>query len=171
MLVGIMAIFEMAISFDTQQMSFRPPDDDYFGSNAQAADRDLMVLLDTPNLLQSIGESVGTKLVPLRGSSLCDQLMCRINLGAQDLCADSNQFDSLLFGNSSAASYQPGEPTRSSSSELVGSCALSFPPPQSDHRVLVAPNQSNDPLELARQPYLMYSCSINQESICSFEQD
>ena len=70
MLTGIMAIFEMAISFDNQQMNFRPPNDSYLGSKGQAADRDLMTLLSTPKLLNSMGRTVGGQQQPWSGSSL-----------------------------------------------------------------------------------------------------
>ena len=42
MISGIMAIFDMAVSFDAQQMRFRPARSDYSGSSAQQADQDLM---------------------------------------------------------------------------------------------------------------------------------
>ena len=169
MMAGIMAIFEMAISFDSQQLNFKPLSTSYLGSKAQTADRDLMSLLATRNLLQSIGKNVGVQRQPLTGTALCDQLMCRMEAGFQNVCEGSNKHDSVLFAQSPASSYRPGLQTTSSSPALIGSCALSSP--QSDHRVLIAPTQSADPVEVERRPYRLYSCSLDQESTCSFEQN
>ena len=169
MMTGIMAIFEMAISFNTQQMNFKPPNTSYLGSKAQTADRDLMTLLATPDLLQSMGKTVGIQRQPLTGMTLCDQLMCRMELGFQNVCEGSNKYDSALFGQSPASSYRPGLQSTSSNTSLIGSCALSSP--QSDHRVLIAPNQSSDPVEVERRPYHLYSCSLDQNSTCLFEQN
>ena len=167
MLTGIMAIFEMAISFDNQQMNFRPPNDSYLGSKGQAADRDLMTLLSTPKLLNSMGRTVGGQQQPWSGSSLCDQLMCRVDPGSQSLCQGTNAYDGTLFGQSPLAFYRPGLQTTSSSPGLLGSCALS----SSNHRVLVVPNASADPIDVAMRPYRLYSCPLEQESTCSFEEN
>lgn len=167
MLTGIMAIFEMSISFDSQQMSFRPPLDSYLGSQAQTADRDLMALLATPDLLDTLGRTVGSQKRPWTGLSLCDQLLCRVNPGEQSRCQQGNSYDSTMFSNSPLSLYRPGLQTTSSSQGLAGSCALSAP--QSDHRVLIVPSDSSEPLELARRPYSFYSCSLDQESTCDFE--
>ena len=169
MLTGIMAIFEMAVSFNSQQMNFRPPGDSYLGSKAQTADRDLMALLATPDLLISMGRDVSGQQQPWTGQSLCDQLMCRVEPGFQSVCQGTNAYDDTLFGQSPLASYRPGLQTTSSSPGLLGSCALSSP--QSDHRVLVVPNASADPIDVAMRPYQLYSCSLEQETTCSFEQD
>ncbi len=160
MMTGIMAIFEMAISFDAQQMNFRPPRDSYHGSNAQMADRDLMALLATPGLLQSMGQSVGAQQTPLTGQALCDQLLCRMDATLQAQCQGANAYDKF-FDQRPVSTYRPGLQTTSSASALVGSCALSSP--KSDHRVLIAPNPSMDP------PYRLFSCSLDEQSTCSFE--
>ena len=146
MLTGIMAIFEMAISFDSQQMNFRLPRDSYVGSNAQTAERDLMGLLAKPNPFQSTGQTTGTVAKSFSGVALCDQLMLKMD---------------------PSLNYRPGLQTTSTSSELIGSCALSSS--QSDHRMLIAPNTSTDPFVLARRPYRLFSCSLDQESTCPFE--
>ena len=166
MLTGIMAIFEMAISFSNQQMNFRPPGDVYVGSTAQTADRHLMTLLSTPDLLNSMGHTVGVQQQPWSGQALCDQLMCRVEPGFQSSCQGSNAYDAELFSQSPIGSYRPGLQTTSSSPGLLGSCALSSP--QSDHRVLVVPNAS---IDVATRPYRLYSCFLEKESTCSFERN
>ncbi len=169
MMTGIMTIFEMAISFNGQQIDSSPPNDLYFGSTAQTADRDLMTLLAAPNLLDSIGKSVGVNRQPLTGLSLCDQLMCRFEPSFQNLCDGGNSYDAILFAQSPAASYRPGLQTTSSSPALIGSCALSSP--KSDHRVLISPSVSKELLELERRPYNLYSCSLEDETTCPFEKN
>jgi len=167
MLTGIMTIFEMAVSFRTQQIRFRPPSDSYGSSNAPQVDRDLMALLATPDLIDSIGQTVGVQRVPLTGLALCDQLLCRMDALSADRCEAPNQYDAPLFDGSPASEYVVGEQTRSTSELLIGSCALSGP----QHRVLIAPNPTTDPLALALRPYRLFSCSLDQGSSCSFEQN
>ena len=81
MLTGIMAMFEMAMSFNAQQMQFRPPTDSYSGSTYQQADQDLLRLLTKKDLLLTLGNNGA----PWSGTALCDQLSCRFNPVAQGL--------------------------------------------------------------------------------------
>ena len=67
MLTGIMAMFEMATSFNSQQLQFRPPPDAYSGTDAQQADRDLLQLFSDDKILDTLGD--GTN--PLAGDDLC----------------------------------------------------------------------------------------------------
>ena len=156
MLTGIMAMFEMAMSFNTQQMQFRPPRDSYSGSIYQQADRDLLRLL-TKNDLSA---------VLLTGSDLCKQLRCRINPVAQEDCESANAYDKQMFEFSPLKSYARSVDTTSNSAELSGACALA----SGQHRVFVVPNASQDPLARAGEDYRIYSCVMGeQETECPFE--
>ena len=162
MLTGIMAMFEMAMSFNTQQMQFRPPRDLYSGSTYQHADRDLLRLLTQEKLLLTLGNNGA----PLSGTDLCDQLRCRFNPVAQEDCKGANAYDKQMFEFSPLKRYARSVDTTSNSAELSGACALA----SGQHRVLVVPNASQDPLERAKEPYRSYSCVMGeQETECPFE--
>ena len=162
MLTGIMAMFEMAMSFNAQQIQFRPPQDSYSGSTSQQADRDLLRLLNQDDLLVSLGSNG----VPWTGSDLCDQLRCRFNPVAQSDCEGTNAFDKDLFDLSPLKQYQRSADTTSNADELRGACALA----SGAHRVLVVPNPSTDPAVLEQEPYRLYSCQTGgQQTECLFE--
>ena len=149
-------MFEMAMSFNTQQAQFRPPRDSYSGSIYQQADRDLLRLL-TKNDLSA---------VLLTGSDLCKQLRCRINPVAQEDCEGGNAYDKQMFEFSSLKNYQQSVDSTSNSDELNGACAMA----SGQHRVLVVPNASQDPLEREKEPYRSYSCQLGeQQTECLFE--
>lgn len=160
MITGIMAIFEMATSFEAQQMRFRPARSDYSGSSAQQADQDLMRLLAKDDLLLTLGVE-GRRL---REDALCEQIQCKVNLAAGG-CQGANAYDES-FKNSPLNSYNISIPTLSNAERLDGSCALAA----SNHRILIAPNPSQEPAVLERQPYVLYSCQTNEKrSECLFE--
>ena len=160
MITGIMAIFEMAASFDAQQMRFRPARSDYSGSSAQQADQDLMRLFGEEDLLSTLGVAGQ----PLKGGALCEQIQCKVNLAAGG-CQGANAYDES-FKNSPLKSYIISIPTASNADRLEDSCALASP----NHRVLIVPNPSQEPAVLERQPYTLYSCQTNEKrSECLFE--
>jgi len=162
MLTGIMAIFEMAMSFNAQQLQFRPPQDSYSGSTFQQADRDLLRLLNENDLLASLGSN----RAPWTGSDLCDQLRCRFNPVAQSDCEGTNAYDKDLFEFSPLKRYQRSTDTSSNADELRGACVMA----SGAHRVLVVPNPSTDPALLDREPYRAYSCLTGeQRTECLFE--
>ncbi len=164
MLTGIMAMFEMATSFDSQQFQLRPPPDTYSGSDAQRADRDLLRLFSHKNLRTSMVENDK----PWFGDSLCDQLMCKFNQNASDRCSPSNTYNSELFGDSplQKKNYVPGVRSLSNAENLKGACALS----SGSHRVLVVPNPDFDLQDQASHPYRLFTCltALNQQE-CMFE--
>ena len=162
MLTGIMAMFEMAMSFNTQQIQFSPPQDSYSGSTYQQADRDLLRLLSQDNLLLTLGNNGA----PLSGTDLCDQLRCRFNPVAQEDCKGANAYDKQMFEFSPLKRYARSVDTTSNSAELRGACAMAL----GQHRVLVVPNASQDPLGRAGEPYRSYACVMGeQQTECLFE--
>ncbi len=189
MLAGIMAIFEMSVAFNNQQIISRPRNDFYLGSAAQAVDRDLMAFLSTPDLLLTFGEQVGSQTVPFRNfydannldfyvyeprdDDLCSQLRCRVSPDAADQakCTGANAYDNA-FAASQLSLYLPGVQTKlrrrlDDASPLLGSCVLSFKDPASvdasTHRILIAPS---DTLPY----YRLYSCYLSDDAVCDFEQ-
>ena len=162
MLTGIMAMFEMAMSFNAQQMQFRPPTDSYSGSTYQQADQDLLRLLTKKDLLLTLGNNGA----PWSGTALCDQLRCRFNPVAQEDCKGANAYDKQMFESSPLKRYARSVDTTSNSAELSGACAMA----SGQHRVLVVPNTSQVPLGRVGEPYRSYSCVIGeQETECPFE--
>ena len=162
MLTGIMAMFEMAMSFNAQQMQFRPPTDSYSGSTYQQADRDLLRLLVKKDLLLTLSNEGA----PWSGTALCDQLRCRFNPLAGEDCKGANAYDEKMFGSSPLKTYAKSVDTRSDSAELSGACAMA----SGQHRVLVVPNASHDRLGRVGEPYRSYSCVIGEhETECPFE--
>ena len=162
MLTGIMAMFEMATSFNSQQIQFRPlqRQDAYSGSAAKQADRDLLKLFSQEKLLHTLGDEGK----PWAGQDLCAQLMCRVNLNAQDGCTKNNGYDKDLFENSPLQknNYLPGEQTKSNAVNLSGACVLTA----GSHRILVVPNFEVK----TTPPYRLYSCLTSQDrQQCLFE--
>ena len=163
MLTGIMAMFEMATSFESQQLQFRPPRDDYSGSQAQQADRELLQLFSK----RDRWESLLVNEVPWGGGMLCDQLVCKFNKNASDRCSENNSY-AELFDKSilQVNNYFPGIHTKSNAENLKDACVLS----SGSHRVLVVPNPDFDLQDQGAEPYSVFSCltSLNQQQ-CLFE--
>ena len=150
MLTGIMAIFEMATSFESQQLQFRPPRNDYSGSQAQQADRMLLQFFSESDNWESLISGD----MPLGGSLLCDQLV--------------SKFASEFFSNSPLQdnNYYPGVEARSSSDPLKDACVFTF----RSHRLLVVPNSDFDSQVQAAEPYRVFSClTTSSQQQCSFE--
>ena len=161
MLTGIMAMFEMAMSFNSQQLQFRPLQlqDAYSGSEAQAVDRRLLRLFSQEKLLDTLGNEENE---PWSGADLCDQLICKFDRNAKN-CADNNEYDENLFEGSflQEKGYLSGEQTKSNAVNLSGACVLAA----ESHRVLVVPSTGD-----STPPYRLYSCLTSQEQPqCLFE--
>ena len=153
MLTGIMAMFEMATSFNSQQLQFRPPPNAYSGSDAQQADRDLLRLFSDNNLLNTLGDGVN----PWTGDELCQQLICRFNLNQQQDCKGGNGYDSNLF-NASPLQLNNYQPSSVAANNSLEACVLSH----KSHRILVVPAGQT-------VPYRLYSYLTSSGSKCSFE--
>ena len=154
MLTGIMAMFEMGTSFNSQQLQFRPPPDAYSGTDAQQADRDLLRLFSDNNVLDTLGD--GGK--PWVAGDLCQQLTCKFSLNSQNNCSNNNAYDASLFDNSPLQlnNYRPALVGADSS---LKACVLSH----NSHRILVVPRVQQIP------PYQLYSCLTGSGSKCPFE--
>ena len=160
-------MFEMATSFNSQQIQFRPRqllDADSVSEVEQAeakeADRDLLKLFSQKNLLNTLGDKNGK---PWAGDDLCEQLICRIKLNAKDRCAVNNGYEENLFKYSSLQDdYSQGVQTKSDSENLKEACALE----SATHRILVVP----DFVGQMTPPYRLYSCLTSREKPqCVFE--
>ena len=164
MLTGIMAMFEMATSLNSQQIQSRPPQDVYSGTQAQQADRELLHLFSK----KERWETLVVNNQPWGGNMLCDQLLCKFNQNASDGCSGLNSYASELFRNSPLQknNYFPGVQTQSNAENLKDACVLS----SGSHRILVVPNADFNSQDPAAEPYRVYSCltSLNQQQ-CLFE--
>ena len=156
MLTGIMAMFEMATSFNSQQLQFRPQSDAYSGTDAQQADRDLLRLFSQDDLLATLGDG-GT---PWTGDELCQQLICKFNSNQQQDCEGGNSYDRDLF-NSSPLQLNNYRPSLVNAESSLLACVMSH----NSHRVLVVPNFEGQ----MTPPYRLYSCLTSSGSKCSFE--
>ena len=159
-MTGIMAMFEMATSFNSQQIQFRPLQlqDAYSGSSAQTADRELLEFFLKDDILESLGDEQGEE--PLTGDELCKNLICRFNQMAPDCKPGS--YDKDLFEGSilQTRNYlQSGIDADNSLKACVLTSKL--------HRILIVPdfNKDADPYV----PYSLYSCLTPQGQRCLFE--
>ena len=157
-------MFEMATSFNSQQIQSRPPRDIYSGTSAQQADRELLRLISQKGLLSTLGDANGN---PWEKDELCEQLICRFKQVAGS-CSSNNSYDDNMFKDSilQVNNYVQGVKTQSNAEIFKKSCVLS----SGFHRVLVAPNKDFNPQDPKALPYLHFSCqtSLNQPQ-CVFE--
>ena len=168
MMAGIMAIFEFGLSITGQEGQLLPPVDPYFeveGLPQRNADREFLLLLNSPDVLLAMGEQSSQRL--------CNCLKCRVKQVGQDssqanLCERSILTSPHCEANEDIAQeylfldgYKDAPVLGASpeSSFFASACALTSI--SADHRVLVRPNDI-DPLA----PYEIYSCSGSR---CSFE--
>ncbi len=168
MMAGIMAIFEFGLSITGQEGQLLPPVDSYFeveGLPQRNADREFLVLLNSPDVLLAMGEQSSQRL--------CNCLKCRVKQLGQDnsdtnLCERSVLTSPHCEANEDIAQgylfldgYKdlPILGAASESSFFAAACALTSI--SSDHRVLVRPNYID-----TVAPYEIYSCSGSR---CSFE--
>ena len=154
-------MFEMAMSFNAQQIQFRPvATNNLLTTSERQAEIDLIRLFSQDDLLETLGENGR----PWSGAELCDQLRCRFSSDPQDmaLCKGSNFYDEQSFQNSSLNVYQ-GSSSKSKNFELA--CVLN----SVDHRILINPNVDQAGFE---SPYRLYSCTTSRERTdCLFERD
>jgi len=168
MMAGIMAIFEFGLSITGQEGQLLPPVDPYFeveGLLQRNADREFLVLLNSPDVLLAMGEQ--------SSQSLCNCLKCRVKPLGKDnsdtnLCERSILTSPHCEANEDIAQEylfldgyvdKPVLGSAPDNSFFASACVLTSI--SADHRVLVRPNDI-DPVS----PYEIYSCSGSR---CSFE--
>ena len=170
MMTGIMAVFEMGLSLTGQSFVLKP----LLGSSQKQSinelkelDQNVLLLLSKKHEVQGLDPLGSPKGSPLQGSSLCSQVICRINRQAFCLGEVSDTDRPLpppvesLKGLDQSDDLPLGQ--------WSNSCALEM---GVKYRFLIRPDlQINKDL-----PYYLYSCSLNDQllgsdfSKCSVEQ-
>ena len=169
MMTGIMAVFEMGLSLTGQPFILKPllsPGQKESINELKQLDREVLLLLFKEHEVEGLDPLGSPKGSPLKGSSLCTQVMCRIN--RQSFClGEASDTDRLLpppvevLKGLSQSDHSP-------SGEWSDSCALEM---GGQHRFLIRSDSHID----EDLPYYLYSCSYNDQGIesdlgkCSIE--
>ncbi len=167
MMTGIMTVVEMGLSLTGQSLISKP-----FLSNEQRnsmdalreLDKEMLLLLSKKHEVQGLDPLGSPELTPLKGSTLCRQVLCRIKrqescLGEDGASPQPESVKELLKFDESA---------HATSGKWTDSCALEM---DNKYRLLIRPDSQID----RRFPYYLYSCVLNRESSesesikCNFE--
>ena len=166
MMTGIMAVIEMGLSLSGQSLLLKPNDpyrQNLLSNAVGTRDQQMLNLLHDPNDLDSMGRS-------LQGSSLCDQVLCRSSpAGAAHCRAATEEVPANVLANDAgerlselAALTRAGVSPPDVDGFLSNACALQV----GTHRLLIQP----DPVQVEPQiPYRLFSCVLNEASICNVE--
>ena len=169
MMTGIMAVVEMGLSLTGQSFVLKP----LLGSAQKESinelkqlDQNMLLLLSKKHEVQGLDPLGSPKGSPLQGSSLCSQVICRIN--RQEFCLGEASDIGRPLPPPVESLKGLGQSDNSPSGQWSNSCALEM---GVKHRFLIrSDSQINRDL-----PYYLYSCSMNDHllgsdvSKCSFE--
>ena len=161
MMTGIMAVFEMGLSLTGQSFILKP----LLGSGQKESinelkqlDQNVLLLLSKKHEVQGLDPLGSPKGSPLKGSSLCSQVMCRIN--RQEFCLGEVSDAGRPLPSPVDSLKGLGQSDNSPSGEWSNSCALEM---GSKHRFLIRPDSQID----KDLPYYLYSCSLNDQGLGS----
>ena len=174
MMTGIMAVFEMGLSISGQSLILKPllnsAQKDSI-NELKGLDQDLLHLLykkhEVDEMLDPLLDPLGSQRnSPLRSSSLCGEILCRIN--REKFClgekSDGNELPPPVSSLEGL-----GQSSATPSGEWSDACALDLV--EKKYRFLIRPDsQINEQF-----PYYMYSCILSREtskfdpSKCDFE--
>ena len=170
MMTGIMAVVEMGLSLTGQSFVLKP----LLGSAQKESinelkqlDQNMLLLLSKKHEVQGLDPLGSPKdIPPLKGSSLCSQVICRIN--RQGFClgevSDADRSPPLPVESLKGL----GQSDNSPSGQWSNACALEM---GVKYRFLIR----SDLLINKDLPYSLYSCSLNDQllgsdfSKCGFE--
>ena len=163
MMTGIMAVVEMGLSLKGQSFILKPLlSDDQANSinDLTAFDNDLMNLLYKENVVTGLDPLGSSKdSAPLIKSSLCSQVLCRIN--RNQFCLGENPPVGLSPPPSVDSLNGINESGTSPSGEWWSdSCALEL---GGKYRFLIRPDSEID----KNFPYQLYSCSLKYDGLNS----
>lgn len=169
MMTGIMAIVEMGLSLTGQSFILKPPlssDRKDSMNQLKKLDRSMLSILYQEHEVEGLDPLGSPANLPLKGSGLCDQILCRVK--RQSFC----------LGEEPAVDEEPPFPVESlmginqagnsSSDEWSDSCALEM---DRRYRFLIR-SDSQDGKEF---PYSLYSCVLKDDGVgsdlgdCDFE--
>ena len=166
MMTGIMAVVEMGLSLTGQSILLKP--DDLYQQNfvteaVGKREQQMLNLLHNQDDLDAIGRS-------LKGSELCDQLLCRSSAGGAAGCspAGGSVPGNVLAVDATERLPELAELTLVGVSQpaadgfLSNACALQV----GMHRLLIQPDPAPvDP----KIPYRLFSCYLADSSTCELE--
>ena len=165
MMTGIMAVVEMGLSLTGQSFVLKP----LLGSAQKESinelkqlDQNLLLLLSKKHQVQGLDPLGSLKGSPLKGASLCSQVICRINRQALCLGEVSN------VGRPVESLKGLAQSDNSPSGQWTNSCALEM---GVKHRFLIRSDSQID----ENLPYYLYSCSLHDQGLesdlgkCSIE--
>ena len=169
MMTGIMAVVEMGLSLTGQSFILKslPSSVQKESINElKQLDKDLLRLLSKTHEVQGLDPLGSPKGSPLKGSSLCTQVMCRINRQSFCLGEASDAGRPLLPQVESLRGL--GQSEYFPSGQWSNSCALER---GGKHRFLIRSDSQID----ENLPYYLYSCSLYDHGLesdsrkCSIE--
>ena len=159
MMTGIMAVVEMGLSLTGQSFILKPllsSEQKESINKLKQLDQDVLLLLSKKHEVQGLDPLGSPKGSPLKGSSLCTQVMCRIN--RQSVC----------LGEASDAGRPLPPPVESlkglvqsdnlPSGQWSDSCALEM---GDKYRLLIRSDSQID----EDFPYYLYSCSLSNQGL------
>ena len=162
MMTGIMAVVEMGLSLTSQKKKKKKllSDDQKNSINElKGFDNDLMDLLYKKNVVEGLDPLGSFKEAPLVKSSLCEEVLCRIN--RNQFCLGENPPVGALPPPSVDGLNGIGESEASPSGEWwSNSCALEL---GGKYRFLIRPDSKID----KNFPYQLYSCSLQYDGLSS----
>ena len=162
MMTGIMAMVEMGLSLTGQSFILKPlltSGHKESINELKQFDRNLLVLLSKKHEEQGLDPLGSPKGSPLNSSSLCAQVICRIN--RQEFCLGEEGAEGMSPPPPVVSLKGLGQSGTSPSGEWSTSCALEM---GGKYRFLIRPDSRID----KDLPYNLYSCLLDyQKSVSS----
>ena len=158
MMTGIMAVIEMGLSLTGQSFILKPllsSVQEESINELKQFDQDFLLLLSKTHEVQGLDPLGSPKGSPLKGSSLCTQVMCRIN--RQSFCLGEASDAGRPLPPSVDSLKGLGQSVNSPSGQWSNACALEM---GDKHRFLIRSDAQID----EDMPYYLYSCSLNDKA-------
>ena len=161
MMTGIMAIFEMGLSLNGQSFVLKPllaPAQNNSINELKQIDKNVLLLLFKEHEVLGLDPLGSPKGSPLKGSSLCTQVMCRIKRQSFCLGEVSDTGQPLPPPLDSLRGLVQSE--NSPSGQWSNSCVLEM---GKKYRFLIRSDSQPD----EDFPYYLYSCSLSDQGLAS----
>ena len=150
---------EMGLSLTGQSFILKPLSADQIDSinELKGLDINLLTLLSAQHKVQGL-DPLGSPLgLPLKGSALCSEVLCRINRQTSCLGEDGDVGNALP---TAVKRLEGMSQSVSPSGQWSNSCALEM---DERYRFLIRPNSQIDD----KFPYFLHSCALKYEGIGS----
>ena len=157
MMTGIMAVVEMGLSLTGQSFvlkSLLSSSQKESINELKQLDQNLLLLLSNKHEVQGLDPLGSPKGSPLKGSSLCSEVICRIN--RKEFCLGEASDVGRTLPPAVESLKGLGQSDNSPSGQWSNSCALDM---GIKHRFLIRSDSHID----QELPYYLYSCSLNDQ--------